>query len=98
MYTLRNFILLFILHIAFYNFFSLIFHLLGSVITSFHDPYRQKRKFNIVRIKLEKENREVLERVLNGLRQDFKDGVLSKRQYLQRQQQILDKFEKGGQL
>ena len=59
---------------------------------------KDETSVELQKIKLEKENREVLERVLNGLRQDFKDGVLSKRQYLQRQQQILDKFEKGGQL
>jgi hypothetical protein len=50
----------------------------------------------IQKIKLQKENREVLERVLEGLRQDFKDGILTKREYKKRQQQILDKFEKGG--
>jgi hypothetical protein len=59
---------------------------------------KDETSVELQKIKLEKENREVLERVLNGLRQDFKDGVLSKRQYLQRQQQILDKFEKGGQI
>ena len=59
---------------------------------------KDETSVELQKIKLEKEKREVLERVLNGLRQDFKDGVLSKRQYLQRQQQILDKFEKGGQL
>ena len=59
---------------------------------------KDETSVELQKIKLEKENREVLERVLNGLRQDFKDGILTKRQYLQRQQQILDKFEKGGQL
>lgn len=50
------------------------------------------------KIRLENSRVEALKSVLDILRQDFKDGVLSKRQYLQRQQQILDKFEKGGQL
>lgn len=63
-------------------------------------PIEQKTKesseLEIQKIKLQKENREVLERVLEGLRQDFKDGILTKREYKKRQQQILDKFEKGG--
>jgi hypothetical protein len=50
------------------------------------------------KIKLQKSSRESLERILDGLRQDFKDGILSKRQYLQRQKLIIDKFERGGKI
>jgi hypothetical protein len=35
---------------------------------------------------------------LDILRQDFKDGILTKRQYLQRQKQIIEKFEQGGEI
>ena len=50
------------------------------------------------KIKLQKSSRESLERILNGLRQDFKDGILTKRQYLQRQKMIIERFEKGGKI
>lgn len=65
-------------------------------------PKEQKPKdetsVELQKIKLENTRIEALTKSLEILRQDFKDGVLSKRQYLQRQQQILDKFEKGGQI
>lgn len=45
------------------------------------------------------ENRETeLRKVLEILKEDFKDGILTKKQYLARQKQILDKFEKGGKI
>lgn len=50
------------------------------------------------KIKIQKESRDTLERILNGLRQDFKDGIITKRQFQQRQQLILEKFEKGGKV
>lgn len=50
------------------------------------------------KIKLQKESRDTLERILDGLRQDFKDGLITKRQFQQRQQQIIEKFEKGGKI
>ena len=37
-------------------------------------------------------------KVLEILKEDFKDGILTKKQYLARQKQILDKFEKGGKI
>ncbi|MEI7510282.1 MAG: hypothetical protein WCJ62_12570, partial [Flavobacterium sp.] len=39
-----------------------------------------------------------LRKVLEILKEDFKDGILTKKQYLARQKQILDKFEKGGKI
>ncbi len=53
---------------------------------------------DLEKIKIQKESRETLERILNGLRQDFRDGLITKRQFQQRQQLILEKFEKGGQV
>jgi hypothetical protein len=50
------------------------------------------------KIKLQKESRDTLARILDGLRQDFKDGLITKRQFQQRQQQIIEKFEKGGKI
>jgi hypothetical protein len=50
------------------------------------------------KIKLEKSRVEALKAVLDILRQDFKDGILTKRQYLQRQKQIIEKFENGGEI
>jgi hypothetical protein len=45
------------------------------------------------------ENRETeLRKVLEILKEDFKEGILTKKQYLARQKQILDKFEKGGKI
>jgi hypothetical protein len=50
-------------------------------------------------IKATTENRETeLRKVLEILKEDFKDGILTKKQYLARQKQILDKFEKGGKI
>lgn len=50
------------------------------------------------KIKLENSRIEALKSVLDILRQDYKDGILSKRQYLQRQKQIIEKFENGGEI
>ena len=50
------------------------------------------------KIKLQKESRDTLARILDGLRQDYKDGLITKRQFQQRQQQIIEKFEKGGRI
>jgi hypothetical protein len=50
------------------------------------------------KIKLEKSRVEALKSVLDILRQDYKDGILTKRQYLQRQKQIIEKFEQGGEI
>ena len=50
------------------------------------------------KIKIQKESRDTLERILDGLRQDFRDGLITKRQFQQRQQLILEKFEKGGKI
>jgi hypothetical protein len=53
-------------------------------------------KSELEKIKLQKENRDSLERILNLLRKDFDDGLLTKRQYIERQRLIIEKFEKGG--
>ena len=37
-----------------------------------------------------------MRKVLEILKEDLKDGTLTKKQYLARQKQILDKFAKGG--
>lgn len=50
------------------------------------------------KIRLEKTRVEALKSVLDILRQDFKEGILTKRQYLQRQKQIIEKFEQGGEI
>jgi hypothetical protein len=50
------------------------------------------------KIRLEKSRVEVLKSVLDILRQDYKEGILTKRQYLQRQKQIIEKFEQGGEI
>jgi len=50
------------------------------------------------KIPLEKSIAESLTRVLEILRLDFKEGILTAREYKQRQAIILKKFEKGGQL
>jgi hypothetical protein len=50
------------------------------------------------KIKLQKESRDTLARILDGLRQDFKEGLITKRQFQQRQQQIIEKFERGGKI
>lgn len=49
-------------------------------------------------LRLQKKRQESFERTMNDLRQDFKDGLITKRQFNQRQQQIIDKFEKGGKI
>jgi hypothetical protein len=50
------------------------------------------------KIRLEKTRVEALKSVLDILRQDYKEGILTKRQYLQRQKQIIEKFEQGGEI
>ena len=57
-----------------------------------------ERDTDLEKIKIQKESRETLERILDGLRQDFRDGLITKRQFQQRQQLILEKFEKGGKI
>ena len=47
---------------------------------------------------LEAERYKALNRTLEILREDFKDGLITKKQYQARQQQILNKFEKGGKI
>ena len=50
------------------------------------------------KIQLETDRYNALNRTLEILRQDFKDGILSKKEYLARQKQILKKFENGGNI
>lgn len=45
---------------------------------------------------LEAERYKALNRTLEILKEDYKDGLITKKQYQARQQQILNKFEKGG--
>jgi hypothetical protein len=47
---------------------------------------------------LDAERYKALNRTLEILREDFKDGLITKKQYQERQQQILNKFEKGGKI
>lgn len=47
-------------------------------------------------IELEAEKFKQLNRTLEILREDYKDGLISKKQYQARQQTILNKFENGG--
>lgn len=53
-------------------------------------------KSELQKIKLQKEKFDSLERNLKLLRKDFDDGLLTKRQYVERQRLIIEKFEKGG--
>lgn len=59
---------------------------------------KEESNIELEKIKLEKSRVEALKSVLDILRQDFKDGILTKRQYLQRQKQIIEKFEQGGEI
>jgi hypothetical protein len=53
-------------------------------------------KIELEKIKLQKESRDSLQNILNLLRKDYDDGLLTKRQYIERQQIVLERFEKGG--
>jgi hypothetical protein len=59
---------------------------------------KEESSLELEKIKLEKSRVEALKSVLDILRQDYKDGILTKRQYLQRQKQIIEKFEQGGEI
>jgi hypothetical protein len=59
---------------------------------------KDESSVELEKIKLLKSRGENLKEVLEILRKDFKDGVLTKRQYLQRQKQVLDNFEQGGEI
>ena len=50
------------------------------------------------KIELEAEKYKALNRTLDILREDFKDGLITKKQYQARQQQVLNKFELGGKI
>lgn len=50
------------------------------------------------KIEIEGEKYKQLNRTLEILREDFKDKLITKKQYQERQQQILKKFDKGGQV
>lgn len=49
-------------------------------------------------LKLQRDRQQSFERSMNDLRKDFEKGLITKRQFQQRQQQIIDKFEKGGKI
>jgi hypothetical protein len=49
-------------------------------------------------IQLETDKYNALNRTLEILREDFKDGILTKKQYQDRQKEILKKFESGGNI
>jgi hypothetical protein len=59
---------------------------------------KEESNIELEKIRLEKSRVETLKSVLDILRQDYKDGILTKRQYLQRQKQIIEKFEQGGEI
>lgn len=65
-------------------------------VTKPEEKIEKKDDAELEKIKLQKENRDSLERILSLLRKDFDDGLLTKRQYIERQKIILEKFEKGG--
>jgi hypothetical protein len=50
------------------------------------------------KIPLEAERYKQLNITLDGLREDFKLGLITKKQYQARQEMILKKFEKGGKI
>lgn len=47
---------------------------------------------------LDAERYKALNRTLEILKEDYKDGLITKKQYQARQQQILNKFEQGGKI
>jgi hypothetical protein len=47
---------------------------------------------------LDAERYKALNRTLEILKEDYKDGLITKKQYQARQQQILNKFERGGKI
>jgi hypothetical protein len=49
-------------------------------------------------LKLQRDRQQSFERTMDALRKDFEKGLITKRQFNQRQQQIIDKFEKGGKI
>jgi hypothetical protein len=49
-------------------------------------------------LRLQRDRQESFERTMDALRKDFEKGLITKRQFNQRQQQIIDKFEKGGKI
>lgn len=67
-------------------------------ITKTKSQPKDESTLELEKIRLEKSRVEALKSVLDILRQDFKDGILTKRQYLQRQKQIIEKFEQGGEI
>lgn len=53
---------------------------------------------DLEKAKIEKERVSSLTEALNIIRQDYKEGILTKRRYIELQKKIIDKFEKGGKL
>lgn len=74
-----------------------------KAITKSKDQPKEKSKnldnnFEIEKIKAENSRISNLTEALKVLERDFDKGVLTKREYKKRQQQILDKFENGGEI
>jgi len=56
------------------------------------------KKIDLEVAKIEKERVASLTEALNIIREDFKDGTITKRRYIELQKKIIDKFEKGGKI
>lgn len=60
---------------------------------------RKKKRIKKIEAKIKKaKDPRALADALQTLREDFKDGVFTKKEYKEERNKLLDKFEKGGQI